>query len=147
MTDEQYTAAVDNGTYTEFAADRAGYGLCQWTSSGRKQNLYNHCKKFGCSIGNLAMQISFLWQELNGSYKSVLAVLQSAKTVSEAARVVMLKFERPADQSEAKQLLRVSYAEEFYTKYATRETEKECKVMKIAIDAGHGKYTSGKRCD
>ena len=147
MTDEQYTSAVDRGTYSLFAVDSAGYGLCQWTSSGRKQNLYNHCKLCGCSIGNLAMQLDFLWQELNGSYKSVLKVLQSAKTVSEAARVVMLKFERPADQSEAKQLLRVSYAEEFYTKYATRETEKECLVMKIAIDAGHGKYTSGKRCD
>lgn len=29
MTDEQYTAAVDNGTYTNFVNDSAGYGLAQ----------------------------------------------------------------------------------------------------------------------
>ena len=29
MTDEQYTAAVDNGTYTNFVKDSAGYGLAQ----------------------------------------------------------------------------------------------------------------------
>lgn len=29
--DESYTAAVDNGTYTNFAKDAAGYGLAQWT--------------------------------------------------------------------------------------------------------------------
>ena len=27
MTDAQYTAAVDNGTYTNFVHDSAGYGL------------------------------------------------------------------------------------------------------------------------
>ena len=27
MTDEQYTKAVDNGTYTNFVHDSAGYGL------------------------------------------------------------------------------------------------------------------------
>ena len=30
-TDETYTAAVDNGTYTNFVKDSAGYGLAQWT--------------------------------------------------------------------------------------------------------------------
>lgn len=30
-TDVTYTAAVDNGTYTNFVRDSAGYGLCQWT--------------------------------------------------------------------------------------------------------------------
>ena len=29
MTDEQYTAGVDNGTYTNFVKDSAGYGLAQ----------------------------------------------------------------------------------------------------------------------
>ena len=31
MTDEQYTQAVDNGSYTNFVNDSAGYGLAQWT--------------------------------------------------------------------------------------------------------------------
>lgn len=121
LTDVQYTEAVDNGTYTAFVTDSAGYGLCQWTSGGRKMNLYNFCKGRGCSIGDLDMQLDFIWQELNSSYKNVLKALQSAETVDEAARVVILKYERPADQSEAAQLTRVGYGEEFYTKYANTE--------------------------
>ena len=31
MTDEQYTNAVDNGTYTNFVYDKAGYGFFQLT--------------------------------------------------------------------------------------------------------------------
>ena len=30
-TDASYTAAVDNGSYGNFARDGAGYGLAQWT--------------------------------------------------------------------------------------------------------------------
>ena len=31
MTDSQYTQAVDNGSYSNFVKDYAGYGLAQWT--------------------------------------------------------------------------------------------------------------------
>lgn len=44
MTDAQYTAAVDNGTYTNFVHDSAGYGLVQWTWYSLKQELYDYCK-------------------------------------------------------------------------------------------------------
>ena len=30
-TDDSYTAAVDNGSYSNFIRDSAGYGLAQWT--------------------------------------------------------------------------------------------------------------------
>ena len=36
MTDAEYTAAVDAGTYKNFVSDKAGYGLAQWTYSSRK---------------------------------------------------------------------------------------------------------------
>ena len=39
FTDDTYTAAVDNGAYLNFTTDRCGYGLAQWTSSGRKAGL------------------------------------------------------------------------------------------------------------
>lgn len=31
MSDEEYTNGVNNGTYTNFVKDSAGYGLVQWT--------------------------------------------------------------------------------------------------------------------
>lgn len=124
MSDVEYMAKVDSGEYRAFATDKAGYGLCQWTSSGRKAALYNYVKQRGKSIGDINAQLEYLWAELTGSYKkSVLNVLLKAKSVDEAARVVMLKFERPANQSEANQLVRVGYGLEFYEKYTMREVK------------------------
>lgn len=36
LSDAQYTAQVDNGTYNNFVKDAAGYGLAQWTYWTRK---------------------------------------------------------------------------------------------------------------
>lgn len=96
MTDAQYTAAVDDGAYTNFVHDSAGYGLAQWTYWSRKQNLLEFARAAGTSIGNLDMQLAFLWKELQG-YTSVLSALRNAKSVREASDAVMLRYERPAD--------------------------------------------------
>ena len=66
FTNETYTAAVDSGAYNNFCIDAAGYGLCQWTSGGRKANLLNFAHARGKSIGDINMQLDFLMQELNG---------------------------------------------------------------------------------
>ena len=42
--DDSYTAAVDNGTYTNFGNDSAGYGLVQFTYSGYKKGLLEYAK-------------------------------------------------------------------------------------------------------
>lgn len=119
MTDAQYTAAVDNGSYTNFAKDSAGYGLAQWTYHTRKAALLSYAKSIGGSIGSLDMQLNFLYKELSENYKtSVLAVLKSAKSVREASDVVLTKFERPANQSEAVKVKRASYGQTYYDKYA-----------------------------
>ena len=119
MTDEQYTAAVDLGAYTNFAGDKAGYGLAQWTSSGRKNGLLNLKKNRGCSIGDLSLQLDWLWQELSTSYKTTLQGLRTATTVYDASTIVLTQFERPKDQSEAVKQKRASYGQYFYDKYAT----------------------------
>ena len=95
--DSAYTTAVDNGTYTNFVKDSAGYGLAQWTFWSRKQNLLNYAKSKGVSIGDLNMQLEFLMQELNTGYKSLLNTLKTTNSVLEASNGVLLQFERPAD--------------------------------------------------
>ena len=109
MTDAEYTAAVDNGTYDNFVKDQAGYGLAQWTYWSLKQDLYNYLKKLNKSIGDLEGQMEFLAYQLEKDYNTVWKALTSAKTVLEASNAVLLKFERPADQSEAAQNKRASY--------------------------------------
>lgn len=116
MNDNTYTNAVDNGTYKNFVTDRVGYGLCQWTSSGRKEGLYNYAKKCNVSIGDESMQVEWLLYELNTSYKSVLLSLKKATSIKEASDIVVTKFERPKDQSQAVLLKRQKYGEEIYKK-------------------------------
>lgn len=121
MTDEEYTAAVDNGSYVDFCTDRGGYGLCQWTSAGRKTGLLNFARGRGVSIGNEDMQIEWLLHELRTSYKGVLSALKGAKSVKEASDVFMCKFERPANQSDANKAARAARGMKYYEMYAGKE--------------------------
>lgn len=121
MTDEEYTAAVDNGSYKNFCTDRGGYGLCQWTSAGRKTGLLNFARTRGVSIGNEDMQIEWLLHELRTSYKGVLSTLKTAKSVKEASDAFMCKFERPANQSEKNKEARAARGVKYYEMYAGKE--------------------------
>lgn len=161
MTDAQYTAAVDNGSYTNFAKDSAGYGLAQWTYHTRKAALLAYAKSVGASIGSLDMQLNFLYKELSESYStSVLAVLKTAKSVREASDAVLTKFERPADQSETVKSKRAAYGQTYYNKYASvsgstivkkEDTIMSCtasKVLAVAIaEIGYKEKASNSQLD
>lgn len=124
-TDAAYTAAVDNGTYTNFVRDSAGYGLCQWTYWTRKQALYAFCKAIGASIGNLDAQLRFLMKELSESFKGVLGVLLTTTSVREASDAVLLQFERPAKMNDpAVQQKRAEYGQTYYNQFAITAAEK-----------------------
>ena len=121
-TDDSYTAAIDNGTYTNFIYDSAGYGLVQWTYWSLKRDLYNYVKSVGKSIGDLETQLEFLCKQLNEGYSAVWNTCKSATTVLEASNAMLLKFERPADQSVSVQNKRASYGQAYYDKYANKGT-------------------------
>lgn len=112
MTDEEYTKAVDNGSYTNFVKDSAGYGLAQWTYWSRKQKLLQYAQAYGCSIGDENMQVDFMIGELMASYPSVLNVLKTAISIREASDCVLTQYERPADQSESVKAKRAAYGED-----------------------------------
>lgn len=121
-TDVSYTAAVDNGSYTNFVRDSAGYGLAQWTYWSRKENLLKYAQSKKKSIGDLTMQLEFLYKELSESYKSVLNTLKNAKNIRTASDAVLIKFERPANQSESVQVKITTYGQKYYDKYASTDT-------------------------
>lgn len=124
FTDASYTTAVDNGTYANFVYDKAGYGLAQWTYWSRKQALLAFAKAAGKSIGDLHMQLDFLWKELTESYPGVLAVLKSATSVLEASNAVLLNFEKPASKDTIEtQTRRASYGQMYYDQFATQQEE------------------------
>ena len=139
MTDAEYTAAVDDGSYTNFVKDSAGYGLAQWTYWSRKQALLEFAQAAGKSIGDLQTQLDFLWKELQG-YTSVLNTLKSATTVKTASDAVLTGYERPSDQGDAVKEKRAGYGQTYFDKYAGTKTEKPAgtctaaKVIAVAVD-------------
>jgi hypothetical protein len=117
MSDTAYTQAVDEGSYTNFARDSAGYGLAQWTFWSRKEALLKFAKEQGKSIGDAEMQTAYLWKELQG-YTGLMADLKAASSVRAASDAVLLKFEKPADQGEPVRVRRASYGQKYYDKFA-----------------------------
>ena len=115
MNDDEYTKAVDDGTYDNFIHDSAGYGLAQWTYWSRKDALLNFAKERGDSIGDLYMQMDYLWKELQQSID--IAKLNASTSVREASDYILHEFERQADQSEEVEIRRAGYGQEFYNKY------------------------------
>lgn len=121
MNDETYTAAVDSGVYQNFVHDKAGYGLAQWTYWSRKEALYKYVKARGVSIGDTVAQLDFLIFELASNYGPIWRTLCSTDNVREASDIVLLQFERPADQSEAVQLKRYETSKGFYDRLAEKK--------------------------
>ena len=119
FTDESYTSAVDDGSYTNFIKDSAGYGLAQWTYWSRKQGLIEYAQSVGKSIGDFEMQMEYLIKELETNHKSTLKALKAAQSVFEASTYVLIHYEAPADQGEAVQAKRASYGEKYYSAYHT----------------------------
>ena len=117
MTSDEYTKAVDDGTYSNFVHDSAGYGLAQWTYWSRKVKLIQFAKASGTSIGDLSMQLKFLWAELQ-TYGDLSRTLCSATSVRQASDAVLIQYEKPADQSEAVKAKRASYGQGYYDKYS-----------------------------
>lgn len=122
MTDEEYTAAVDSGSYENFVHDSAGYGLYQATFWSIKESLLNYAKSVGKSIGDRDMQVDHFLKLMKEEYTAIWKVLTTASTVREASDAVLLKFERPADQSEAVQVKRAGYGQVYVDKYASAPT-------------------------
>lgn len=118
MTDAQYTAAVDSGAYEGFVTDGAGYGLAQWTHPSRKAALLAYARSWGESVGDLEAQVGYLLRELQTMFKPLWDKLCSTAGVREASDCVLLKFERPANQSAENCARRAALGQEFYDKFA-----------------------------
>lgn len=132
MTDEEYTRAVNDGSYDNFTHDGAGYGLAQWTFWSRKLGLLNYANSQCRSIDDLDMQIDYALIEL-GQKTSLYKLLRTSSDYALCTVEVLTKYERPADQGEAEQKKRIGYAETLYKKYAEQEEKK----MVFNIHAGH----------
>lgn len=134
MTDDEYTAAVDDGTYTNFVRDSAGYGLIQLTWWQRKEAYLKYAKSKGKSIGDCETQLEYILKEIKG-YTQVYNVLKTTESIREASDIVLHQYEAPSDQSVSMEERRAGYSRVYYDKYAKKQPEKV--MYKVIV----GKYT------
>jgi len=116
LTNEEYTAVIDSRKNDNFITDGIAYGLAQWRYSTRKQGLLLLARQQNKSIGDLNLQLEYLWQELQ-KYKTVLNTLCTAKNIKEASDIVLLRYEKPANTSDKVKHKRASYGQKYFDKY------------------------------
>lgn len=63
------------------------------------------------------MQLSFLLDELETRFPTVLAKLKNATSVREASDYVLIHFEAPANQDESAKQQRTVYGNAYYARY------------------------------
>ena len=146
MSDDSYTSAVDSGSYSsdKFIRDSAGYGLAQWTYWSRKKSLYDYAKKAGTSIGDLNMQLDFLWSEIL-LYKTVVEAMKNWKSLRSISDVICKKYLKPANQTEYYLQNRANFGQGYYDKYAKQEEEPtEKQTEKTAEPVAEPEKTSEK---
>lgn len=101
-----------------------GYGLVQWTPGTKILPYADITNK---SPSDLGFQLRLLVAQLKGDATTGISEgeagkdLAAAKTPEEAARSFMLKYERPADQSEEKQRIRAERARAYFEQFAGAE--------------------------
>lgn len=129
-TDATYTAFVDDGTISRASflnplpGKQYGYGLCQWTSPGRKAGLYDLCKSRKVSIGDVEAQLDWLLTELKTDYKRTYQTLITTSDIATASTTVLTQFECPADTGYAVREMRYQYSKEYYDEFAPKEAPK-----------------------
>ena len=121
----KYVAEADKNK-RNFTRGQIGFGIAQWTTPDRKENLWNYAQSKGKSVGDLDTQLEFLNDELETKYKGVVAELKNTKDVGSAAVTVLKKFEVARDRNlKSEQDDRASRAMGWYKTYAGKDLESE----------------------
>lgn len=95
LSDEQYTAAADNGLI-DFVNDSVGFGLYQVTFNTRKKGLLEMAKSYGVSVGDGALQCDYALFELRRDYPDLMRFLCTTDDIDLASDRICMEFERPA---------------------------------------------------
>lgn len=136
MSDEEYTAAVDSGSYDGFCEDRLGYGLFQYTLPSRKEKYLAYFKGHGVSIGDAETQFYFAAKEMREDYPFVWNVLTHTASPYDAAYVMCAQFERPKN-TEASAEQRGKSAKEIYERCVSAGVKRVYYNPQKMIDWGY----------
>ena len=121
MGDKDYTYNVEHDIISkwQFMTDSYGYGLCQWTYSTRKAELYEFAKRMGVPISDEKMQCDFCLEELRRDYYDLYGCLCTTDDLPKATERICAEFERPAVNNFS---VRINAAQKFYNQLAANDT-------------------------
>ena len=132
LSDAEYTQAVDSGAISayDFARDKYGYGLCQWTLFERKAKLIAYAKGEGVSVGDEQMQCEFCITELENEaeWAGLYRYLCITENLAEATKRICSEYERPAYNNYAD---RINAAQKYFNLLAASDsdcTEDACPI-------------------
>lgn len=139
-----YVQDADRGAI-DFVHDGAAFGLVQWCYWSRKEGLKNYAVSKNKSVGDIDIQLEYLWIELQ-SYKTAFNAVMEATSIREASDVVMLKYEKPANTSEAAKKRRADYGKMFFDQFNTKMvTAKENVNIRAGNDTKYAKIGTLKK--
>lgn len=121
-----------------------GFGLAQWTTAGRQNNLKAFAADKKLPINDLGMQLDFTWKELSDGGMMSVDTLKTAKTPNEAAYLFHRDFEVSDDTPEEVATNRGAKAENFYTQFKAIIPDDSSKAGEInpALCTGDGKASA-----
>lgn len=118
---DQETVTKDNKKYY-FVNDAVGFGLCMWTSSGRKVNMMNFMHQYFYPIEDFIGQLEWIKTEISTTgYANVRKALANKWSLEDCTRVICEEYERPRSmQTEQKEQAiqnRIEWARQFKKEY------------------------------
>ena len=137
--DDDYTWAVDNGTYGDFCTDEIGYGLIQLTHSDRKTAFWNFTQIRKQSIGDLDNQTAYILWELYKKFPGIWAQLCTSHDLYALTWLLLDKWENP-DEKEQNMIERYGFAQEWLKQAQALEASG---ALNEEEDTQHQSQTSG----
>ena len=159
FTNESYIKAVESGEHN--FVDHKGWGLCQWTSDGRKGNFLIFFGERGLHIYDLKGQLMFIdWEIQTTGYANVRRAIKEHWGLDECTRIICTEYERPRSMQQGEAIKeqaiqkRIANAHAIRAFFEAEEKANQKEVQKvevvtpmakngmtICLDAGHyGKY-------
>jgi len=147
-----YIQNLKNGSYTrdQFIYDGVAFGIAQWLYWSRKAALWDYAESQHLPVYSLQAQAEFLLKEIK-TYKTVYNTLRTAGSVKEASDIVLTKYEKPANISDAVKEKRTKLGYKYLNLYGIIPAERgiftnfsivRTTVDNVLIRCGNGKEYS-----
>lgn len=109
----------DPPTFGDYPVHGKGFGLAQWTTDSRQQELVKRAQAAGKLPSDLGVQLDYVWWELTeGPKKSVGDQLKATTDLQSATYLILSQYEAPAD-IEGNKPVRLRYATIILAKYGS----------------------------